>query len=405
MKLLILLTAAFPYDSGEEFLSNELNYIKGFDKIIVCPCNTKPGSVKTKQLPNGVCCVPVKNESSGRAGYIKFFFKPCVLYEILTLIRNGQFSAGRVHETLFFMRNAVRIYRSLKNLPELKPADDITVYSYWFYDAAAGGALLAGFLRKFGKRVRLISRAHGFDIHSERAKYGYLPMRKFLLSNISTLFPCSVNGAETLKSQYPKYAGKIKTAYLGTPDRGIKLGVQSKFHIVSCSYMVPVKRLHMIANALKQADFPAVWTHIGTGPLEEEIRALTLDFPPNVQCEFAGAMENGAIMDYYKNNDISVFVNVSSSEGIPVSVMEACSFGIPVIATDVGGTGEIVSDGENGYLLPKDFSLADFLDKLRLIINMDVTEYDKMCEKSRAIWSEKFSAEKNYGKFYEVLSQ
>ncbi|MFR4320263.1 MAG: glycosyltransferase [Blautia massiliensis (ex Durand et al. 2017)] len=44
-------------------------------------------------------------------------------------------------------------------------------------------------------------------------------------------------------------------------------------------------------------------------------------------------------------------MNVSSSEGIPVSIMEATSFGIPGIATDAGGTKEIIRDKENGVLL------------------------------------------------------
>ena len=48
------------------------------------------------------------------------------------------------------------------------------------------------------------------------------------------------------------------------------------------------------------------------------------------------------MLDYYKNNIIDIFINLSASEGIPVSIMDAISFGIPCIATNVGGTGEIV---------------------------------------------------------------
>ena len=40
---------------------------------------------------------------------------------------------------------------------------------------------------------------------------------------------------------------------------------------------------------------------------------------------------------------IDLFINTSSSEGVPVSIMEALSVGIPIIATDVGGTKEIVT--------------------------------------------------------------
>jgi len=45
------------------------------------------------------------------------------------------------------------------------------------------------------------------------------------------------------------------------------------------------------------------------------------------------------VLNYYASNPVDVFINTSSSEGLPVSIMEAMSFGIPVIATNVGGTG------------------------------------------------------------------
>ena len=46
-----------------------------------------------------------------------------------------------------------------------------------------------------------------------------------------------------------------------------------------------------------------------------------------------------------------IFVNPSYSEGLPTSVMEAAAVGLPIVATDVGGTREIVDDGKNGFLV------------------------------------------------------
>ena len=54
MKLLLLLTTSFPYDNGEEFLLNEVKYIRGFDKVLICPCNLKKDSAVTKKLPDFV---------------------------------------------------------------------------------------------------------------------------------------------------------------------------------------------------------------------------------------------------------------------------------------------------------------------------------------------------------------
>ncbi len=405
MKLLVLLTASFPYDSGEEFLINEINYISGFDKVLVCPYNLKVGSVVTKPLPPGVECIPLKRTDRGRKAYAKLMFQPYILSEIGMLFQTGRFSSGRVHEELFFMKHAAEIYDALKQIHMLYQADEVCIYSYWFYDAAAAGTLLKKDLTARGVKVTQISRAHGFDIHQERSKYSYLPMRSYLLSHVDGLYPCSQNGVDTVIRQYPQYEDKIHCAFLGTADHGEKYGSRKSFHILSCSSMLPVKRLHLIAEALSKADFEIQWTHIGGGPLTDEIKNMAAKLPDCVKTEFTGQMDNTAIMKYYQSTDISAFVNVSSSEGISVSIMEACSFGIPIVATDVGGTCEAVIDGKNGFLLPADFSPDELLSKLRALKELSDAEYASLCENARSIWAEKFSAQKNYKNFYEEISQ
>ena len=84
--------------------------------------------------------------------------------------------------------------------------------------------------------------------------------------------------------------------------------------------------------------------------------------------------------------------------------MEACSFGIPVIATDVGGTHEIITNGVNGFLLPKDFSAQEFLGFLRRIYEMDESDYHAMCVNARKSWEKNFDAAKNYRSFYSGLA-
>ena len=404
MKTLLLLTNSFPFGSGEEFLSAELKQSSGFDEIFVCPCSRKAASVQTKLLPAGVRCIPLARKSKGLTAYVRLWFRPCVQAELFRLLRAGRFSPGRVHELLFFMKNADEIFDALKRSISIRPGDSAVIYSYWLYDAAAAGVRFAAFLRKQGVRVRQISRAHGFDIHSERAAYGYLPMRAYLFRHLDHVYPCSDNGADVLKQNAGRYAAKITRAYLGTEDRGTAQQSRTPFHLVSCSYLVPVKRLHLIAEALKQADFPVVWTHIGSGPLEKELRAKAEELPPNVTAEFLGQRHNREILDYYKNNPVSVFVNVSSSEGIPVTIMEAYSFGIPAIATDVGGTHEIVSDGGNGFLLRADFSPHELLDRLQQLRSMGDAEYNVLCVNARRTWREKFNAPGNYKRFYEEIS-
>jgi glycosyltransferase involved in cell wall biosynthesis len=49
---------------------------------------------------------------------------------------------------------------------------------------------------------------------------------------------------------------------------------------------------------------------------------------------------------------MDLFVLSSREEGIPNALLEAMAAGRPSIATDVGGTGEVLTDGETGWLVP-----------------------------------------------------
>lgn len=67
-----------------------------------------------------------------------------------------------------------------------------------------------------------------------------------------------------------------------------------------------------------------------------------------------GNVPNELFIQFLKNNAISFFINVSTREGIPVSMMEAISCSIPLIGTDVCGVPEIVTR-DTGFLIPVDF--------------------------------------------------
>lgn len=85
---------------------------------------------------------------------------------------------------------------------------------------------------------------------------------------------------------------------------------------------------------------------LGTGALEAELRKLARELDIERRADFAGFVEN--VQDYLVNAD--VFLLSSDYEALPLSVLEAMAAGLPVIATDVGGLRDIVTD--NGILLP-----------------------------------------------------
>jgi glycosyltransferase involved in cell wall biosynthesis len=83
--------------------------------------------------------------------------------------------------------------------------------------------------------------------------------------------------------------------------------------------------------------------------------------------------------------------------------METFSFGIPAIATNVGGTHEIVIDNYNGILLKANPTIEEIKFAILKIKNLNDAEYQKLKLNAWNTMNEKFDAEKNYKAFYKSL--
>ena len=167
--------------------------------------------------------------------------------------------------------------------------------------------------------------------------------------------------------------------------------------------MVDVKRIDKIIDALKTADKEIRWYHFGDGPLREQLEQKAQELPPNVEYQFMGLVNNEELMRFYQTNHVDAFINVSSSEGVPVSIMEGLSFSIPAIATDVGGTHEIIFDGINGYLLPVDFTNEMFCTAISKVI--DPQNRDELRKQARRVWENTCNAGVNFPAFYRTITQ
>ena len=109
-------------------------------------------------------------------------------------------------------------------------------------------------------------------------------------------------------------------------------------------------------------------------------------------------------LEFYKKQKADVFINVSTTEGLPVSMMEAISYSIPVIATKVGGVGEIVKDGYNGLLIDPDFTDEALAEKIKDFALLQKEERLAMRKNARSFWEENFDARKNCTDFVKEIS-
>ncbi|MBW7840883.1 MAG: glycosyltransferase [Chitinophagaceae bacterium] len=135
--------------------------------------------------------------------------------------------------------------------------------------------------------------------------------------------------------------------------------------LLSCSSIIPLKRLDRIIDALKLiTDISVIWVHIGDGGLRQNLQSMCKDLPTNINVTFVGQFKSQEVLNYYIRNQVDLFINTSASEGVPVSIMEALSAGVPVFATDVGGTSEII-DNSVGMLLDTQPDPADIAKALK----------------------------------------
>ena len=402
MKRVVILTQEYPFGNGESFLTSELFfYSKHKIEVVLVPFKTA-GNLRI--LPSGVSLF--ENKVSCWNGWIPAIFvgmsNGWFWRELLRHLPLLFFSSSRA-SFLFFIKVSIVLRNKLFELraSKLIEPNETILYSYWLSGLTAGAIR---FNQQCNNSYKIISRAHGGDVYDYRYKHQYIPFRKFLLKNINYVAVVSQDGTQYLKKKYPAYAEKIKCHYLGTHEPGFVCGASDDgvFRVVSCSFVVPVKRLHLIVGALNafQNQYPQIavsWTHLGGGAQLGELIKQAMVLNGTITCYFPGNQTQEQIMEYYQRNSVDLFVNTSSSEGIPVSIMEAMSVGIPVLATDVGGVRELVDD-RCGKLISIDVTPDQIAQALfEIIKNPELEKRINAIER----WRDLFNDEKNYLSFVE----
>ena len=124
--------------------------------------------------------------------------------------------------------------------------------------------------------------------------------------------------------------------------------------------------------------------------------------PTNVSYCFKGNTDNQDIIHYYQNNFVDLFILLSHSEGLPVCIMEALSFGIPTIATNAGGVGEAINNN-NGILLPVDFISGEVAKYIIKYFNYNDKQITQLRRNARQTYLDMFSADKNFNNFAKSL--
>ncbi|MDU2648459.1 glycosyltransferase [Anaerococcus vaginalis] len=404
MKRLCLFTNEFPYGTWEAYLETEAKYYDKFDDVLIFSLQLrKEHSKKIRNIDCDAEIYPIYYASKLTYFLYSFFslFDKNLYKELGNLIRNKRFNFKRLIQLFVFISRSHYEANKILNKYSKKYLDNSILYSYRFEYQPYVAYLVK---KKLNLNSKIVCRAHRFDLYEEKRPTRYIPMREILLSLLDKVYPCSNDGSNYLKNRFINYSDKIDTKFLGTIDYGEQNYIKSnKLRLVSCSNVVPVKRLNLIIEALSLINSIDIeWTHYGDGIEMEKIKSLSNKLSDNIKVNFKGNVSNQTLMKEYKDGCYDWFINVSTSEGIPVSIMEAMSFGIPCIATDVGGTSEIV-DNKNGFLIDKDISSKKLSELIYYIYELSYEEYIQYRFSARNTWLNKYNSDKNYKKFVSEL--
>jgi len=406
---LVLFTSTYPFDGGAEqtFLDPELQYLcKAFDRIVLVP---KKIVGKCLPLPDGVAVdesyAALLNNARIPLLAGEVFGSSLIYHELLSrpsLLLHPSALARLTRSTAVARLTSQWVETWL----DRNTGSPNVFYTYWFDNSTLG----IGLAKRHHPELHLVSRVHGYDLYEEHYyKPPYWPFRSTALSLLEALFPDSDAGCKYLLQRYPEYSHLYETALLGVTDPGFVTlaSTDNVFRIVSCSMLVPVKRVDLLLNGILYAsrmrpDQKFEWCHWGDGKIRMELQErANQNLPANAKAFFPGYLNKAALMKFYREQPADVFVNVSSTEGTPVAVMEAASCGIPLIATAVGGNPEIVSE-KNGILLGSD-PTPDEIGKAIFAYLDDVAMAAAKRNGSREVWLERYNAATNFARFAERL--
>ncbi|GJQ37204.1 MAG: glycosyl transferase family 1 [Anaerolineaceae bacterium] len=407
--IVLLFSNSYPYDYATEqtFLKDEVEILrKRFERVILVPRIAKgnllpvPDGVEVDTSFAGSFTLGGRLAESALAIFSKDFYldlknrlpaslKPAYLRRLFSFVAGANL-------TRKWMENWFKVNR-------ITPGE-VICNTFWFDEITMGLSLV----KETQSGLRVISRAHGYDLYEEL--YGDWPCRSRAIELIDGLFADSDIGANYLREKYPQFKEKYEAALLGVKDPGgfSQPSTDGVLRLVSCSNFHPVKRIDLlfesVMTAAKKRPLQRIeWTHFGgVGEIRQQYTERVInEFPANAKASFPGYKSQHELLHTYLSNPVDIFLNVSSTEGTSVAMMEAISCGIPVLATAVGGNVEVVRE-KNGLLLSENPTPDEIADAL--LSGCDHREaWLKKRQGSREVWQERYNKTTNFEAFAQKL--
>lgn len=283
------------------------------------------------------------------------------------------------------------------------------IYTYWCIQATIAALRLK---REF-PGLKVFTRFHGMDLYPERREANWQTMYPFVAEQCDRLLFVSETGRRFfLETWGQQWKDKTEVSYIGCRPMPLmqQKAMPDKLVLFSCSNLLPIKRVGLLieALALLPDTLALEWHHLGDGELRQQLEAQAQDMlgdQSNVTFRFHGHVPNPEIAAIYQQYGAQLFITTSSTEGLPVTLMEAYAMGLPVVATAVGGIPEMLTDGDTGFLLPANPTAQQVADHILRYVKLSCEEKQAMSQRAYQCWQRDFDAQRNASQLMPLFDE
>lgn len=151
----------------------------------------------------------------------------------------------------------------------------------------------------------------------------------------------------------------------------VEIPLHTDHRLISVGRLVAWKGIDGLIETIASLPYVGLVV-VGDGPERKNLEALARQLGVDQRVYFAGQIPRAEVPAYLRACDL--FVLNSRYEGLPHTVLEALAAGLPVVATAVGGTPEILRDGENGRLITVG-DTNELSDAIREVLEMPTSRF------------------------------
>ncbi len=305
----VLITERYPFGGEQTFIETELReMLKRFDVSLICYNIDNSSGDKECQASINIDRVlkdqdgeihnleVIKNSDNWKTGHcVRYFFDYIldrnIKEERKSIWRTNKKRMIRFWESLKYYSKAEEFLKNtLLDVIDNCDLSRTVIYTYWHQPYTLAACLL----KASGRNLKVITREHGFDLYDERVKKSIRQPFREMMDNYleSVIFACKIGKQYYLdRNHFGCNDEKYRVHYIGsrhyndmlnviTNERNTKIieggdgqGTSQKpFKIVSCSALIPLKRVNLIIDALNvinktRPSTNIEWIHFGDGEL------------------------------------------------------------------------------------------------------------------------------------------